>query len=369
MELLAQEGKSQIVLEGRLVFDEAAGLWTQLSKRLEKAKRGETINFEMSGLDSIDGGTMALLVHLRGELGLRGVVSEFIGARDEVQSIVRLYHGYEKPVRRKKRRPEGGLSQIGASTRRFFGSVQGVFGFLGDMLLAIVGLLKEPHTANWREVPHLMERTGADAVPIVLLINFLIGLVMAFQGAVQLKQFGANIFVADLVGLAVTRELGPLMTAIIVCGRSGAAFAAELGSMRVSEEIDALRTMGFGPIRYLVLPRTLALMLVLPALTLVGDLVGVLGGLVVGLTSLDLTVSAYLVETHKAVQVWDVFSGVLKSVVFALAISLISCQQGFAATGGAEGVGRRTTSSVVIILFTLILIDAGFTVFFHAFGL
>ena len=139
--------------------------------------------------------------------------------------------------------------------------------------------------------------------------------------------------------------------------------------MSVSEEIDALRTMGFGPIRYLVLPRTLALMLVLPLLTLLGDLVGMLGGLLVGILSLNLTFGGYLLETQKAVSMWDVFSGVIKSVVFAMAISLISCQQGFATTGGAEGVGRRTTASVVSILFALIIIDAGFTVFFHAFDL
>jgi phospholipid/cholesterol/gamma-HCH transport system permease protein len=159
------------------------------------------------------------------------------------------------------------------------------------------------------------------------------------------------------------------MTAIIVCGRSGAAFAAELGSMKVAEEIDALRTMGFGPIRYLVLPRTIALMLVVPVLTLVADLVAISGGLVVGILSLDLTVSAYLGETQKALAVWDVFSGVLKSIVYALAIALISCQQGFAASGGAEGVGRRTTSSVVSILCCLILIDAGFTALFYVFDL
>jgi phospholipid/cholesterol/gamma-HCH transport system permease protein len=192
---------------------------------------------------------------------------------------------------------------------------------------------------------------------------------MAFQGANQLKQFGANVFVADLVGLSVTRELGPLMTAIILCGRTGAAFAAELGSMKVAEELDALRTMGFGPIRYLVLPRVLALMIVLPLLTLVGDFVGMLGGMVVGIVSLDLTMSGYIIETQKAVSMWDVFSGLIKSVVFAVAITLIACQQGFATKGGAEGVGRRTTSSVVTILFTLILIDAGFTAFFHEFHL
>ena len=226
-----------------------------------------------------------------------------------------------------------------------------------------------PRSANWRELPATMERTGADAVPIVVLINFLVGFVMAFQAAVQLKQFGANIFVADLVGISVTRELGPLMTAIVVCGRSGAAFAAELGSMKVNEEIDALRTMGFGPMRYLVLPRTLALILVLPLLTLLADVAGMLGGLVVGVWNLDLTVRGYLNETARVVSLWDISSGLIKSVVFALAIALIACQQGLATTGGAEGVGRRTTSAVVLTLFALILIDAAVTVLFRVAGL
>jgi phospholipid/cholesterol/gamma-HCH transport system permease protein len=359
----------RLALEGTLVFSESAALWRSLTERVATVARGETLNFDMSELDFIDGGTMALLAHLRSELKLRGVSCEFVGVKDIHAPIIHLYHGDDKPIRRKKRKPESSLAQVGRVTLVFFDEVKQVFGFFGDMLLAIVGLLKEPHTANWREIPYNMERAGADAVPIVALINFLVGFVMAFQGAVQLKQFGANIFVADLVGLSVTRELGPLMTAIILCGRTGAAYAAELGSMRVSEEIDALRTMGFGPMRYLVLPRAFGLMLAAPLLTLLADLVGIAGGLVVALTSLNLTIGGYINETRQAVNMWDVFSGVLKSVVFALAIALISCQQGFAAEGGAEGVGRRTTSSVVSILFALILLDAGFTLFFYNFGL
>ncbi|HEX4339756.1 MAG TPA: MlaE family lipid ABC transporter permease subunit [Polyangiaceae bacterium] len=359
----------KLALEGTLIFSDAAPLWKSLTARIAPLSRGERLDFDMSELDFIDGGTMALLAHLRAELKLRGVLCEFVGVKEQHVPIVHLYHGDDKPVRRKKRKPESSLAQVGRATLLFFSEVQQVFAFFGDMILAVVGLLKEPRTANWREVPHIMERAGADAVPIVSLINFLVGFVMAFQGAVQLKQFGANIFVADLVGLSVTRELGPLMTAIILCGRTGAAFAAELGSMRVSEEIDALRTMGFGPFRYLVLPRAFGLMLAAPLLTLLADLVGIAGGLVVALTSLNLTIGGYVNETRQAVDVWDVFSGVLKSVVFALAIALISCQQGFAAEGGAEGVGRRTTSSVVSILFALILLDAGFTIFFYKFGL
>src|SRR5436190_21282078 len=199
-------------------------------------------------------------------------------------------------------------------------------------------------------------RAGADAVPITLLINLLLGMVMALQSAAQLKRFGAEIFVADLIGLSMVREVGPLMTAIIVTGRTGAAFAAELGSMRTNEEIDALRTMGFDPMRFLVIPRALGLILVLPLLTLLADAIGIAGGLLVAMKTLDLTAASYWSETQKAVHLPDVTSGLIKGGVFALAIALICCQQGLAASGGAEGVGRRTTAAVVVTLFSLILI-------------
>src|SRR5438067_3979124 len=214
-----------------------------------------------------------------------------------------------------------------------------------------------------------MARSAADAVPIVILVNFLVGVAMAFQAAAQLKRFGANILVADLIGISICRELGPLMTAIVVCGRSGAAFAAELGFMQVNEEIDALRTMGFGPMRYLVLPRALALIIVVPLLSLLADVAGVVGGLVVGVSTLDLTVRGYLSETARVVSLWDISSGIVKSLVFAFAVALIACQQGLATSGGAQGVGRRTTSTVVITMFTLILVDAVMTVLFRTAGL
>jgi phospholipid/cholesterol/gamma-HCH transport system permease protein len=159
------------------------------------------------------------------------------------------------------------------------------------------------------------------------------------------------------------------MTAIIVCGRTGAAFAAELGTMQVSEEVDALRTLGFMPLRYLVMPRIVGLLLVAPLLTLLADALGIAGGVVVGALSLDITPLAYWNQTVQVVHAWDVFSGVLKSMVFASTIALIACQQGLATSGGAEGVGRRTTAAVVSILFALILLDAVFTVLFGALGL
>jgi phospholipid/cholesterol/gamma-HCH transport system permease protein len=207
-----------------------------------------------------------------------------------------------------------------------------------------------------------------NALPIVLLINFLMGLVMAFQGAVPLQQYGASVFIADLVSLATTRELGPLMTAIILAGRSGAAFAAELGTMTVSEEMDALRTLGFSPWRFLVLPRLLALTLVMPILTLVADVMSIAGGIWVASVALGVGPSAWFSEMRQRMGLWDVFSGLIKATVFGVAIAVVACQQGFATSGGAEGVGRRTTSAVVYSLFAIILLDAGFAVLFQVFG-
>ena len=367
----ARDGVHRLSFRGLLTLREAGDLWSDVRAKAAHLGRGARLELDMSQVEAIDGGTMALLVRHRSDLAVRGVRAEFVGARANVEPLVRLYAGDLRVTRKRRarRKPESFIAHIGRSTFAVGEEVKGILGFLGDVVLSVTGLLKEPKTGNWREVSPTVERVGANAVPIVLLINFLIGFVLAFQAATQLKLFGANIYVADLVGLSVTREMAPLMTAIVVCGRSGAAFAAELGSMQVSEEIDALRTMGFGPMRYLVLPRTVALVIALPILTLLGDFAAMLGGLVVGVTSLGLTFVGYTSQLVHAVSLWDVGSGLLKAVAFAIAIALIACQQGFATRGGAEGVGRRTTASVVSTLVALILIDAGFTLFFHAYDL
>jgi phospholipid/cholesterol/gamma-HCH transport system permease protein len=361
-------GCGELRLSGALRLAEAAPLWSQLRRLESRASRGQALDFEMSGVRDLDGGAMALLACLRAELQRRGVRSEFVAAQPRVQRIIHLYGGDHVVQRLRPRRPIGTLDQLGRATIATLLEVQLVLAFFGQLVVSGAGLLRSPRSANWREVPSTMERSGADAVPIVIAINFLVGLAMAFQASEQLKQYGANILVADLIGISVCRELGPLMTAIVVCGRSGAAFAAELGFMRVNEEIDALRTIGLRPMRYLVLPRVVALMVVVPLLVVLADVAGVAGGLVVGDFNLDLTARGYLYETVRVVTLWDVGSGILKSLVFALAIALISCQQGLATSGGAEGVGRRTTSAVVVTLFTLILVDAVATVFFRAAG-
>jgi phospholipid/cholesterol/gamma-HCH transport system permease protein len=365
----ADRGTADLRIEGRLTFADATQLWAELGTFERAAAAGQTLNLDMSRVERLDGGAMALLARLRTSLQQRGVHSEFVGAPAQVQAIIHLYGGDVTLGKLRRRRPRGTLDQLGQATVAILVELQLVAAFFGQMIVSGLGAIRAPRTVNWREVAPAMERNGADAVPIVVLINFLVGLGMAYQASRQLEHFGANLLVADLIGITVTRELGPLMTAIVLCGRSGAAFAAEIGSMRVNEEVDALRTMGFGPMRFLVLPRALALILVLPLLTLLADAAGMLGGLLVGTIHLRLTMTGYLNETIKAVSPLDVGTGLIKSAAFAVAIALIACQQGLATTGGAEGVGRRTTSSVVTTLFTLILIDAAFTVLFRAVGI
>jgi phospholipid/cholesterol/gamma-HCH transport system permease protein len=237
--------------------------------------------------------------------------------------------------------------------------------FVGVLVLALAHSVRHFRKFRWRETFYYAQLAGSDAMPIVFLLSFLMGLVMAFQAAVQLRQFGANIFVADLVSLAITRELGPIFTAIILAGRSGSAFAAEIGTMKVNEEVDALTVMGFNVPQFLILPKVVALIICGPLLTLWADMAGILGGIVVGVLSLDLTVKSFLEQMYGILTLKDVGSGLIKSVAFAFLVGLIGCYRGLQAEKGADSVGRQTTSSVVSGIFLIILTDAIFTVLFH----
>jgi phospholipid/cholesterol/gamma-HCH transport system permease protein len=219
---------------------------------------------------------------------------------------------------------------------------------------------------NWKSTIEQMVRMGFDSTPIVLLIAFFVGLILAMQSAYQLRQFGATIFVANLVAVSLVRELSPLLTAIIITGRSGSAITAEIGTMKVYEEIDALDTMGFNPIRFLVVPRTIAMLIMLPCLTIMADFIGIFGGYIISVSSLDLTSVRYIDQTISALHFKDLFSGFTKSVFFALIIAAIGCYQGLMVDGGAEGVGKSTTKSVVTTIFLIIAADVAFTAFFYS---
>ncbi|MEQ9322378.1 MAG: ABC transporter permease, partial [Polyangiaceae bacterium] len=241
--------------------------------------------------------------------------------------------------------------------------------FFGELLGGMARAVRHPQSVRWVDLPRLTQLVGADGLAIVCLMSGLLGLVTGYQGAMQLQRFGAVSYTANLVGLAMVRELAPLMTAIVVTGRSGAAFAAELATMKVSEEVDALRTMGFSPQGFLVLPRCLALLLALPVLTLVADVASIFGALLVASLVVDASPIAFLIQTQKAVGASDVVAGILKSVFYAQAIGFIACHQGLSASGGAEGVGLRTTKTVVGTLVVLVVIDALLTILFHELSL
>ena len=241
--------------------------------------------------------------------------------------------------------------------------------FIGEVAIAALRSLARPARIRWRPILFNIRTAGFDALPIAGLLVFLMGIVISYQGAAQLRRFGANIFVADLVGLAMLRELSPLLTAIIVAGRSGSAYAAQIGTMKVTEEVDALRTVGIPPIEQLVLPKLAALMIALPLLTIYADVLGVVGGMVMARSELGVGFADFIDRLHYALLMSDFLVGIGKAPVFAGIIAVIGCFQGFQVAGDAESVGRRTTVSVVQSIFLVIVADAVFSVVFNRLGI
>lgn len=356
----------RVELFGELRRSDATAVWRTLT--LLASSNRARMDLDLSRVSLIDGRVMALLVELRARFAASGTACEVI-APDAMRPLVRLFGGDIPALRRASapvKRPW--LDHAGVLFERAGRRVKEPLSFLGELAEGLAQIVRSPRRANWRSLPGLVERAGADAIVIVLLLDFLVGLVIALQAMGQLETFGANVYVADLVGISVTRELAPLMTAIIMSGRSGAAFAAELGTMQVTEEIDALETMGIAPVPYLVVPRVVALVLVAPVLVLIGDAAAILGGLVIAVSSLELTTEMYFSELRTALVPSDVWTGLLKGTVYAFVIATIGCQEGLAARGAAAGVGRRTTATVVAGSFAIVLIDAVLTLVFRAVG-
>ncbi len=258
------------------------------------------------------------------------------------------------------------FGSIGRSSFHLFGHIHRLTRLATQTLYWTVVAPFKGQIFSWRSTFEQMVRIGYESIPIVCLIAFFIGLIISMQSAYQLQQFGATIFVANLVAVSITRELAPLLTAIVVTGRSGSAITAEIGTMQVSEEIDALKTMGFNPVKFLVVPRMLAIVVMLPCLTILADFVGILGGYVIAMGTLDITSLRYISQTTTALVFRDLFSGLVKSLFFALIIGTVGCYEGFQVRGGAEGVGKSTTKSVVTSIFLIIAADVFFTTLFYS---
>ncbi len=256
------------------------------------------------------------------------------------------------------------LSHLGRAASDTWQEAGALLAFLGHSTITLLRSLRHPGRIRFKSLVSQLETVGLDAMPIVGLLSFLIGVVIAYQGADQLRRFGAEIFTVNLLAISVLREMGILLAAIIIAGRSGSAFTAQIGTMQVNQEIDAMRALGLDPMEILVMPRMLALVIALPLLAVFADIMGLAGGAVVSVLVLDISLVQFLERLKGAVSVWSFWAGMIKAPVFGLVIALVGCREGLNVSGSAESVGRQTTKSVVVSIFLVILINALFSILF-----
>jgi phospholipid/cholesterol/gamma-HCH transport system permease protein len=319
---------------------------------------------DLAGIEYMDSAGALLLLRIEDDAAQKAIPFSIEQMSEKARNILKLVNRQAltaPPLNLPEKRMLL-LEQVGERSLDILGDIARSITFFGTLISEIFTSLLRPSTVRWGAVLNYMKKAGVDCLPILGLISFLLGLIMAFMSSLQLKQFGANIYVASLVGLAMVRELGPIITSILVAGRSGSAFAAEIGTMKVNEEVDALVIMGFDPVRFLAIPKVFAAMIVVPILTLFSDLFAIFGGLLVGVLGLEITPYTYLHQTAKSFDSFDIVAGTVKSIVFAILIAGIGCQRGFEVRGSAEAVGNATTSAVVSSLFLIIVTDSMFAI-------
>ena len=354
------------------------GSWTALgiggvARQLDAQPAPTNGTIDGSGIEALDTlGAWVLQSHLR-RLNDQGVAAELSNLPAQFAA---LFDTVARQVAQQQALPvtpagaaPSMIESVGRSTVELAVQSLALLDFVGQCACALGACLAHPTRLRWRTILFNIRSAGFDALPIVGLLSFLLGVVVAYQGADQLRQYGANIFVADLVGLSMLREFAPLITAIIIAGRSGSAYAAQIGTMSVTEEIDAMRTLGIAPLNMLVVPKIIALLIALPLLTLFADVLGVFGGMLMARAQLGVSFPEFLERFVKAISVTAYLTGLFKAPVFAIIIAVIGCFQGFRTAGGADSVGRQTTRSVVQAIFLVILADALFSVAFSALDL
>jgi phospholipid/cholesterol/gamma-HCH transport system permease protein len=360
----SRDGAIEFKVSGRLDSMSTGGVWRLAAQTLLRTPAA-TVVVDAAGIDYCDGAGIAWLVHLRNHQEARGARLEIRGLHGEFQELLDdALRGdalsQTAPAQERKNFAE----QIGRAVYEIFHDIGSVISFVGELFVAMVYAARQPRRVRWRDTLKIAEALGVDALPIVVLIGFLMGLIMAFQAAVPLGQFGAQIFVANLIGLAILRELGPLMTAIVLAGRSGSAFAAELGTMKVREEIDALKTMGLEPVRFLVVPRVIAALVMTPLLTVFADLVGLMGGSVV-LLSLGFPLITFFHQVQAAVSYGSPVGGLVKSFFFGIIVAAVGCMRGLQTKSGASAVGESTTRAVVSSIILIVVTDGIFSVIYY----
>lgn len=359
----SDDGAIGIQFIGRIDHRGAARLLKQLLSEIQ-AHRPRQVTVDLNRVGYFDDFGVLVLSELRNHLNARQVPFHIAQPPPRIAEILTLTNFNDPnvcaPLPPPKRTRT--IVRLGESALKVMDNLRYMVSFLGSVVLALGHVCIRPRSLRVGDTIMLMQKVGVDALPIVGMISFLLGLIMAFVSSMQLEQFGASIFVARLVALAMVSELGPIMTAIVVAGRSGSAFAAEIGTMRITDEIDALFTMGFAPTLFLAVPRILAAIVVVPLLTLFSNLFAIAGGLVISVSMMNLTVATYIDQTVKALTLFELMWGLSKSVVFAALIAWVGCLRGFQVRGGSAEVGNAATSAVVSGIFLIILFDSIFAV-------
>jgi len=312
-------------------------------------------------IDTVGAWTASQLAHAARIVGANSRAERLMRALDASGEADSVHPPRESPLIRV-------LRTIGGGVLGFAEGVIGLIGFLGEIITAIGGILRHPRRFRVKAFVHQLELVGVTALGIIGLMSFLIGIVIAQQGAVQLKQFGAEIYTINLTGRLTLRELGVLMTAIMVAGRSGSAFAAQIGTMKLTEEVDAMRTIGISPIEALVIPRIMAAVIMMPLLGFYSACMGIIGGAFIAELTLDIPFFTFLSRIQEVVPMHDLYVGMVKAPVFGMIVAIAGCYQGMQVSGDSEQVGRRTTKAVVQAIFMVIVLDAFFAVFFTEIG-
>jgi phospholipid/cholesterol/gamma-HCH transport system permease protein len=360
-----ESGDVRVRLTGQWALQGGVPSAEGVVRELETPPAPARLVFEAAGLTSWDSALVTFVHSVAVFAGARGVAVDTRGLPAGVRKLVEMALAVPSRVRAPAPEDDAMTARVGRVALHAWGTAWDAVGFLGEVLLAAAAWVGG--RARFRRVDfmHAIEATGVGALAIVALVNFLIGAVLAFVGAVQLQPFGAAIYVANLVAIGVARELGALMTGIVMSGRTGASFAAVLGTMTVNEEVDALRTMGLKPVEFLVLPRVLATCLMMPALVAYADLVGVFGGLFVGVSMLNIGAAEYLRQTQESLALRHVVIGLAKSVVFGAIVALTGSYYGIRCGRSAAAVGEATTKAVVMAIVLVVVADALATVILH----
>ncbi len=361
----SRDGVLALAIEGRLDSANTGKIWRKATKMAGGAAK---VMLDASKIDYCDGSGIALLVQLRNQRQKAGGELVIRGLRPEFQQLLEDWDpGDLTRFTAQTSRPAGFAEEVGKGVVDVWRDARMLVSFVGELSGALVHATFHPRRVRWRDAMRVAEVAGVNALPIVALVSFLMGLIMAFQAAIPLRQFGAEIFVANLIALSMLRELGPLMTAIILAGRSGSAFAAELGTMKVREEIDALKTMGLDPVRFLVVTRVVAAVFMTPLLTVFANLLGLMGGSVVML-SLGFPLITYFHQIQYAVTYGSLLGGLLKAFVFGILVAAIGCLRGLQTETGATAVGESTTSAVVSGIILIAITDGIFSVVYYYLG-